>query len=82
MLSPSPCVVGQGDSVNLTATATMPDGGKQNVTTANGVDWSTGNSNTAAVNASGTVVGVNPVVTEITAGYHGATGTIDCTVGP
>jgi hypothetical protein len=64
----------------MSASATLPDGTKKDVTGA--ATWSTDNSNTATVNSSGVVVGVNAGVTKITASYEGATGSVDCTVGP
>lgn len=81
-LSPSPCAVTRTDSVRMAAVATMPDGTKENITSAAGVAWSTGNSNTATVDGTGVVVGVNDGITAITAAYQGATGSLDCTVGP
>jgi hypothetical protein len=82
VLSPSPCTVSRSNSVQLTAEATLPDGTKENVTSVSGTVWSTGNSNTATVNQSGVVVGVNLGVTAITAAFEGATGSVECTVGP
>ncbi len=79
-VSPSPCAVGRTDSVQMTATATLPDGTKQTITSS--ADWSTANSQTATVNPSGIVVGVNAGSTAITATYEGASGSIDCTVSP
>jgi hypothetical protein len=79
-VSPSPCAVGRTDSQQMTASATLPDGSKQDVTGASA--WSTDNANVATVNPSGVVVGVNPGVTKITATYQGATGSVDCTIGP
>ncbi len=79
-LPPDPCAVGRTDSVHLSALATLPDGTKKDITTDS--EWSTANSNTATVDSSGTVVGVNAGVTSITASYSGATGSVDCTVGP
>jgi Bacterial Ig-like domain (group 2) len=79
-LSPSPCVLSRTNFRQLTAHATMPDGTKQDVTS--GASWSTDNMNTATVNKSGVVVGVNLGVTKITATYEGATGTEECTVAP
>jgi hypothetical protein len=64
----------------MTATATLPDGTKEPVTSSAG--WSTANAQTATVNQSGIVVGVNGGSTGITATYQGATGSIDCTVSP
>jgi uncharacterized protein YjdB len=81
-ISPSPCAVGRTDSVQMTATATLPDGTKENVTSSAGVTWTTGNSNTATADPTGVVVGVNAGVTAITAEYQDATGSINCTVGP
>jgi uncharacterized protein YjdB len=79
-VSPSPCGVGRTDSVQMSAIATFPDGTKQDVTSISA--WSTANSQTATVNPTGTVVGVNAGSTSITAAYGGATGDIDCTVAP
>jgi S1-C subfamily serine protease len=79
-VTPSPCAVGRTDSVQMTATATLPNGTTENITS--DAAWSTTNSQTATVNATGVVVGVNAGVTSITAAYEGATGSIDCTVGP
>jgi trimeric autotransporter adhesin len=79
-VSPSPCAVGRTDSQQMSASATLPDGTKKDVTSVS--SWSTGNANTATVNASGIVVGVNAGVTKVTASYEGATGSVDCAVGP
>jgi uncharacterized protein YjdB len=79
-LSPAPCGVSRTNSVQMSALATMSNGSKQEVTS--GVTWTSANTNTATVNATGIVVGVNPGITAITATYQGATGTLNCTVGP
>jgi hypothetical protein len=81
-VSPAPCAVGRTDSLQMSAVATMPDGTKQSLASSSGVQWTTGNSSTATVNPAGVLVGVNAGVTAITAKYQGATGSIDCTVGP
>ena len=81
-ISPSPCTVGRTDSRKLSALATMPDGTKKDITTDPAATWHSANTNTATVNSDGTVVGVNAGVTAITVGYQGASGTLDCTVGP
>jgi hypothetical protein len=81
-VSPDPCAVGRTDSVQMNAQATMPDGSKKDITTASGVEWSSGNTNTLTVSQSGVVVGVNAGVTAVNVTYQGATGSIDCTVGP
>jgi len=79
-ISPDPCAVGRTDSVQLSAMATLPNGDKMAISS--DAVWSTANSNTATVDSSGVVVGVNAGVTSITASYSGATGSVDCTVGP
>jgi hypothetical protein len=81
-LSPDPCLVARTDSKQMSAVATLPDGTKRDVTSAAGVEWSSGNVNVATVNPMGVVVGVNPGVTSITADYEGATGSVMCTIGP
>jgi hypothetical protein len=81
-ISPDPCVVGRTDSIQMKAEATTPDGSKEDITAASGVQWSSGNTNTLTVNQSGVVVGVNAGVTSVKVAYSGATGSIDCTVGP
>ena len=81
-ISPSVCVVTRTNSKQLSAEATLPDGSKMDISSNSTTTWSTGNTNTATVNASGVVVGVNPGVTQITASYGGATGSIECTVSP
>lgn len=81
-LSPSPCAVGRGSSLQMSARATMPDGSKQFLGSNAGVSWSTANKDTATVNPSGILVGVSVGITAITASYQGATGSLDCTVGP
>lgn len=81
-ISPSPCVMRRTDSVQMTAIATQPNGAKQDIGSSPGVAWTTGNSSTATVNPTGVVVGVNAGITAITAEYQGATGSVDCTVGP
>ena len=81
-ISPSPCAVGRTDSVQMAARATLPDGTQVQVGSNPGVAWTTGNSSTATVNATGMVVGVNAGITSVTAEYQGATGSVDCTVGP
>ena len=79
-LSPSPCVLSRTNSKQLSARATMPDGTKRDVTA--DASWKTDNANTATVDKSGVVVGVNMGVTKITATYEGATGTEECTIAP
>ena len=81
-ISPSPCAVGRTDSVQMSALATLPGGTKESITSSAGVVWSTGNASTATVNAAGVVVGVNAGITAVTAEYQGASGSVDCTVGP
>ena len=81
-LSPNPCAMGRTNSQQMTATATFTDSSKQNITTAPGAVWSSANTGTATVSAQGVVVGVNAGSTAITIAYEGATGTLDCTVGP
>ena len=81
-VSPDPCAVGRTNSIQMKAQATMPDGSKKDITEASGVEWSSGNTNTLTVNQSGVVVGVNAGVTAVDVSYQGATGSIDCTVGP
>jgi hypothetical protein len=81
-VSPDPCAVGRTDSVQMSAEATMPDGSKGDITTASGVSWSSGNTNVLTVDDKGVVVGVNPGVTSVKVAYQGATGSVDCTVGP
>jgi len=81
-VSPAPCAVGRTDSLQMSAVATMPDGTKQSLASRSGVEWTTGSSNTATVNPGGVLVGVNAGVTAVTAAYQGATGSIDCTIGP
>jgi hypothetical protein len=73
-------VVTKTNSNQLTATATLPDGTKKDITTASGIVWSTGNSQTITVSQAGNIVGVNAGVTEIAATYQGAKGTASCTV--
>ncbi len=60
----------------------MPDGSKRDITSAAGAQWSSGNTNVLTVNSSGVAVGVNPGVTSVKVEYQGASGSIDCTVGP
>lgn len=81
-LSPSPCTISRGDSRQLGAEATLPDGTKRNISADPTVTWTTDNKDTATVNPSGIVVGVSAGVTKITAAYQGATGSINCTVAP
>jgi hypothetical protein len=81
-LQPAPCVLRRTDSTQMTAFATLPDGTKRDLGASPGVGWSTRDANTATVNPSGVVVGVNPGITEVTAEYRGATGSINCAVGP
>ena len=66
----------------MNAKATMPNGSTSDITTASGVAWSSGNTNVLTVSDRGVVVGVNPGVTSVKVAYEGATGTLDCTVGP
>jgi hypothetical protein len=81
-LSPDPCALGRTKTQQMSATATMNDGTKENISTAPGVAWSSANDNTATVSAHGVVVGVNAGITSITIAFQGATGSLDCTVGP
>lgn len=78
-LSPSPCVLGHGASLQLSAIATLPTGEKRDVTKTS--TWSTKNPQTATISAGGVVVGVNAGVTTITAAYEGASEDLSCTVG-
>jgi hypothetical protein len=66
----------------MAAQATMPDGTKSDVTRAPGVTWSSGNAGVLTVDGSGVVVGVNPGVTTVNLAYRGATGSVQCAVGP
>ena len=81
-LSPDPCAVRQTDSTQMSAEATLPDGTKTDITSADGVEWSSGNTSVLTVSPKGVVVGVNPGVTSVAVTYQGARGTIDCTVTP
>jgi len=81
-ITPDPCAVSRTNSIQMSAEATMPDGSKKDITTAAGVQWSSGNTNTLTVNDAGVVVGVNAGVTSVKVAYSGATGSVDCTVGP
>lgn len=81
-VDPDPCAVGRTNSIQMSAQATMPDGSRKDITSATGAQWSSGNTNVLTVNASGVVVGVNPGVTPVKIAYEGATGSVDCTVGP
>jgi hypothetical protein len=81
-ISPSPCAIGRGSSLQMSARATSADGTKQILGSSAGVSWSTANKDTATVNPSGILVGVSVGITAITASYQGATGTLDCTVTP
>lgn len=82
-LSPSPCGVTRTSSVQMSAVATMTDGSKQELGGGRaGLTWTSGNTNTATVSTAGMLVGVSVGVTEITATYQGATGTLNCTVAP
>jgi trimeric autotransporter adhesin len=80
-LSPAPCGMSRTNSVQMTADATFSDGSKRQLGR-NEVVWSTRDGNIATVNADGIVVGVNTGVAAITAGYAGATGTLNCTIIP
>ena len=66
----------------MSALATLPNGTKESLASMSGVAWSTGNSSTATVNSTGILVGVNAGITAVTAEYQGASGSVDCTVGP
>ena len=68
--------------MQLTAVATMPDGTKHDVTKSSTTNWDIDNPQTATVNKSGVVVGVNVGVTKVKASYQGATTTVSCTVTP
>jgi hypothetical protein len=81
-LSPDPCALGRTKTQQMTATATLPDGTKQDITTASGAVWSSANTQTATVSSQGVVVGVNVGSTAITIAYEGATGSLDCTIAP
>jgi hypothetical protein len=81
-IAPDPCAVGRTATQQMTATATLNDGSKQGLTSAEGATWSSANTGTATVSNNGVVVGVNAGVTSITVAYEGATGSLDCTVGP
>jgi hypothetical protein len=81
-LRPDPCAVRQTDATQMTAEATLPDGTKTDITSADGVEWSSGNTSVLTVNAKGVVVGVNLGITSVAVNYQGARGSIDCTVTP
>jgi len=81
-VSPNPCVVGHTDSRQMSALATLPDGTKKDVTSDPSTTWNSDNTNTATVDPTGVVVGVNAGITTITATYQGASGDVKCTVGP
>lgn len=81
-LNPSPCIVRQGKSLQLTAMATMPDGTKHDVTSESATSWSTENVKTATVNKSGILVGVSLGVTKVRVSYKEAKTTLSCTVTP
>ncbi|MBI5534110.1 MAG: Ig-like domain-containing protein [Deltaproteobacteria bacterium] len=81
-LQPAPCVLRRTESTQMSAYATLPDGTKRDIGASPGVGWSTQDPSTATVNPSGVVVGVNPGITAVTAEYRGATGSINCAVGP
>jgi|GEM_PF-2875046 len=81
-VSPNPCAIGHTDSRQMSALATLPDGTKKDITSDPGTTWTSGNTNTATVSSTGVVVGVNPGITAITATYQGASGKVDCTIGP
>jgi hypothetical protein len=81
-LSPDPCALGRTKTQQMAATATLNDGTKENISNAPGAAWSSANDQTATVSSQGVVVGVNAGVTSITIGFQGATGSLDCTIGP
>jgi uncharacterized protein YjdB len=81
-ISPSPCVVSRTNSRQMSAVATLTNGNKRDVTSDSQTHWSSDNTDTATVNPTGVVVGVNPGITEITAEYQDATGSTHCTVLP
>jgi hypothetical protein len=81
-VSPSPCAVGRTNSLQMSALATLPDGAKIDISSSPQTVWSTGDREIATVNPMGVMVGVNPGITAITAGFQGGTGSVDCTVGP
>jgi trimeric autotransporter adhesin len=79
-ISPDPCAVGRTDTQQMSATATLTDGTKENI--GSGGTWSSANTGTATVSANGVVVGVNAGITSINVAFEGATGSLDCTVSP
>jgi Bacterial Ig-like domain (group 2) len=81
-VSPSVCVVGRTSSKQLTAEATLPDGGKEDITSNAATGWSSDNTNTLTVSTTGVVVGVNAGITKVTASFEGASGSVECTVSP
>jgi hypothetical protein len=66
----------------MSAEATMANGSKRDITSAAGVEWSSGNAQVLTVNPTGVAVGVNPGVTSVKVFYEGASGSVDCTVAP
>lgn len=58
-ISPDPCAVGRTATQQMTATATLNDGNKQSLSSAEGATWSSANTGTATVSSNGVVVGVN-----------------------
>jgi hypothetical protein len=79
-VSPSASSVPVGESKQLTATGSFSDGSTQGLTQS--ATWSSSVPATATVNAQGFVTGMSAGVTQVSAAYHGITGTASVTVGP
>jgi len=81
-ISPSPCVVVRTQSAQLSAEATFPDGTTREITSSPGAVWTSENTQTLTVDATGIAVGVNSGSTNVTITYEGASSTTNCTVSP
>ena len=79
-ISPTPCAVSQAAAIQLTATVTQPGGTKLDVTRFG--EWSSANTNTVTVDASGKVIGVSVGVTSITITYRDTSNSQQCSVVP
>jgi hypothetical protein len=78
---PSPCTIARDGSLQLVADVKMPVGFVMNVTNDPGTQWSSDDTSTVTVSATGAIMGVGVGSANVSASYDGATGTIVCTVG-
>ena len=79
IVDPENPTVAKGTTVQLSAKGLFDNGNKEILKT---VTWETSQSDVAAINTEGKVTGAGEGVAQVSAVYHGITGTTSITVGP